>query len=306
MKQLFRKCVALAAVLATSLAASAPAATEAPDQQVVLQTAAPARPAMWQVRDADTIIYLFGTVHALPQGVDWLHGPVASAFDGSQELITEIVESDSASMQGAVLAKASLPAGKSLRSLLTPAQRTAYEATLRMNGLPPGAFDRFKPWYAAMVLSTLPVLREGYAPENGVEAMLGSRAKAAKRPHAALETAEYQLGLFDSLPQTVQLRYLNEVVTDLPRAGDEIAEMIDAWKAGDADRLARLMNEEEDAPELMELLLFNRNRAWAEWIKTRLDKPGTVFLAVGAGHLAGEGSVQTVLASKGIASSRLQ
>ena len=82
--------------------------------------------------------------------------------------------------------------------------------------------------------------------------------------------------------------------------------MIDAWKQGDADRLAQLMNEEDDAPELMELLLYNRNRAWAEWIKARLNRPGTVFMAVGAGHLAGAGSVQQVLAAKGIASSRLQ
>ena len=305
MTQFFRRLALAAAVLATSLATTAPQQEQA-DQQAVVATTPPARPAMWQVRDADTVIYLFGTVHALPAGVDWLNGPVASAFDGSQELVTEIVEANSAGMQGAVLAKATLPAGQSLRDKLTPAQRTAFEATLAANGLPAATFDRYKPWYAAMVLSTLPVLRQGYDPANGVETKLDARAKAAKRPHSALETAEYQLGLFDSLPQTVQLRYLNEVIADLPKASDEIAQMIEAWKQGDADALARLMNEEDDAPELMELLLYNRNRAWAEWIKARLDKPGTVFMAVGAGHLAGTGSVQQVLATKGIATSRIQ
>ncbi len=306
MNQFFRRLTLAAAVLATSLAATTPAAEQATDQQAAIATAPPARPAMWQVRDADTIIYLFGTVHALPPGVDWLNGPVAAAFDRSQELVTEIVESDSAGMQSAVLAKATLPAGKTLRAMLTPGQRTAFEATLRLNSLPPGAFDRFKPWYAAMVLSTLPVLRDGYDPENGVDTLLGARAMAAKRPHSALETAEYQLGLFDSLPQATQLHYLNEVVTDLPKASDELHQMIEAWKLGDAAKLAQLMNEEEDAPELMELLLHNRNRNWAEWIKARLDRPGTVFVAVGAGHLAGAGSVQDVLTTKGIASTRLQ
>ncbi len=310
MNQFLRRLALTAAVLATSLAATAPAeplpAAAPADQQVVLSSAPLARPAMWQVRDADTIIYLFGTVHALPPGIDWLHGPVAAAFDGSQELVTEIVESESSQMQAAVLAKATLPAGKTLRAMLTAPQRAAFETTLKANGLPIAAFDRFKPWYAAIVLSSLPVLRDGYAPENGVEAKLDARAKAASRPHGALESAEYQLGLFDTLPQAVQLRYLNEVVADLPKASDEIAQMIDAWKQGDADRLAQLMNEEDDAPELMELLLYNRNRAWAEWIKARLNRPGTVFMAVGAGHLAGAGSVQQVLAAKGIASSRLQ
>jgi len=261
---------------------------------------------MWLVRDADTTIYLFGTVHALPPGVDWLNGPVATAFDNSQELVTEIVETDPAGMQAAVLAKAMLPAGQSLRAMLTPPQRTAFEATLAANGLPAAAFDRMKPWYAAMVLSTLPVMRQGYASENGVEELLDSRAKAARRPHSALETPEFQLGLFDSLPEKVQLRYLNEVVSDLPSALDELRDIVDAWKKGDAENLAKLMNEEEDAPELMELLLHNRNRTWANWIKARMDRPGTVFLAVGAGHLAGAGSVQQELATKGIASTRIQ
>ncbi len=309
MNQFFRRLTLAAAVLATSLSATAPATpvpASPPGHQVAGSRAAPVRPAMWQVRDADTIIYLFGTVHALPPGVNWMHGPVAAAFDGSQELVTEIVESDSAGMQGAVLAKATLPAGKSLRAMLTPKQRTAFEATMAANGLPLATFDRFKPWYAAMVLSTLPVLRDGYKPENGVETLLDARAKGANRPHSALETAEYQLGLFDSLPEVTQLRYLNEVVTDLPKACDEMRQMIEAWKHGDAETLARLMNEEDDAPELMELLLHGRNRIWAEWIRARLERPGTVFLAVGAGHLAGTGSVQQVLAAKGIATTRLQ
>jgi uncharacterized protein YbaP (TraB family) len=92
----------------------------------------------------------------------------------------------------------------------------------------------------------------------------------------------------------------------LPSALDELRDIVEAWKKGDAETLAKLMNEEDDAPELMELLLHNRNRTWANWIKARMDRPGTVFLAVGAGHLAGKGSVQQELATKGIASTRIQ
>ena len=310
MKQIFRRIVLAAAVFSTSLAAAPPPAPEpspaTSGQLEVVQTGTPARPAMWQVRDADTTIYLFGTIHALPQGIDWFGSAVAAAFDGSHELVTEIIESDAAQMQTSVLSKAMLPAGSSLRSLLTPPQRTAYEAALNTYGIPPATFDRFKPWYAAIFLSALPILRDGYASENGVEQLLNARAKAQRRAHSALETAEYQLGLFDSLPQATQLRYLNEVVTDLPTAKNELGEMVDAWKRGDAETLARLMNEEEDEPELKEKLLTNRNKAWAEWVKTRLDRPGTVFMAVGAGHLAGTDSVQALLAAKGIATTRVQ
>ena len=298
-----------AAMLSTSLSAApppAPSPAPASAQLEVVQTGTPARPAMWQVRDADTTIYLFGTIHALPQGIDWFGGAVAAAFDGSQELVTEIIESDAAQMQTSVMNKAVLPPGQSLRSLLTPPQRTAYEAALTAYAIPAPTFDRYKPWYAAIFLSALPVLRDGYASENGVEQLLDARAKTARRAHSALETADYQLGLFDSLPQATQLRYLNEVVKDLPTAKNELGEMVDAWKRGDAESLARLMNEEQDEPELMERLLTNRNKAWADWVKLRLDRPGTVFLAVGAGHLAGKGSLQEQLATKGIATTRVQ
>lgn len=306
MKAILSRIALAAAAFATSLSAAPPAPAPAPAQLEMVQTGAKARPAMWQVSDADTTIYLFGTIHALPQGIDWFGGAVATAFDGSEELVTEIIESDAAQMQTSVLNKAVLPPGANLREMLTPAQRTAYEAALATYGIPAPTFDRYKPWYAAIFLSALPVLRDGYASENGVEQQLDTRAKAAKRPHSALESADYQLGLFDSLPQATQLRYLNEVVAELPTAKNELGEMVEAWKRGDADTLARLMNEEQDELELMERLLTNRNKTWADWIKARLAKPGKVFVAVGAGHLAGTGSVQEQLTARGIATTRVQ
>jgi uncharacterized protein len=265
-----------------------------------------AHPAMWKVADSDTTIYLLGTVHALPKGLEWFDGTLATAFEQSQELVTEILEDDPAQMQSAVAAKAMLPKGQSLRMLMTPKKRRAFEAALRAQRMPVASLDPFKPWFAAVVLATQKVQSTGYDPNSGVEKVLGARAKALSRPHSALETAEYQLGLFDSLPQNVQLRYLDEVVRLMPSTRDELALMIDAWKRGDAKRLGELMNEEVDEPELVELLLINRNRQWATWIKTRLDKPGIVFVAVGAGHLAGKGSVQDQLAGKGVATTRVQ
>ncbi len=265
-----------------------------------------AHPAMWKVADSDTTIYLLGTVHALPKGLEWFDGTLAQAFDQSQELVTEILEDDPAQMRSVVAAKALLPKGQSLRALMSPRKRRAFETALRAQGMPISGLDGFKPWFAAVVLATQKVQMTGYDPESGVEKALGARAKALSHPHSALETAEYQLGLFDSLPQTVQLRYLAEVVRLMPSTHDELALMIEAWKRGDADQLAKLMNDEADDPDMMELLLTNRNRQWATWIKARLDKPGIVFVAVGAGHLAGKGSVQDQLAGKGISTTRVQ
>lgn len=264
------------------------------------------RPALWKVADKDTTIYLFGTIHALPKGVQWFEGKVATAFDGSQELVTEIVESDAATMQGQVMKRATLPQGQTLRGLLSSEEKAGYEAALTRLGLPAQAFDGFDPWYAAIGLSILPLTRDGFASENGVEAALDARAKARGLTHGALETAEYQLDLFDSLPLDAQKVYLAEVVKDLPTIRDDLAKMVEAWKRGDSDELARLMNAEESDPALLEALLTRRNRAWADWIGERLKKPGTVFMAVGAGHLAGPGSVQDQLKARGITTRRVQ
>lgn len=270
------------------------------------QSPEPARPALWKVADADTTIYLFGTIHALPAGVEWFHGPVAGAFAQSAELVTEVAESSPVAMQGAVMEMAVLPAGASLRAQIAPADRPAFEQALAGLGMPPAALDRYEPWYAAIALATLPLARDGFTTENGVEALLDSRADAAGKPHTGLETAVFQLSLFDSLPVEVQHRYLREVVRTLPNLRNEIAAMVDAWRLGDADRLAALINEDESDPALMQALLVNRNRTWAGWIRQRMDSPGTVFVAVGAGHLAGKDSVQDFLRSHGIVAQRVQ
>jgi uncharacterized protein len=300
----------IAVVLATSLSAKPAGRQHLPHPVATQQVPAPvvARPALWKVSDADTTIYLFGSVHALPKGIEWLDGPLEAAFDQSQELVTEIVESDDSDprMAAMVAGMAALPPGKGLRAMLAPKARARFEAALRANRLPVAAFDRLKPWYAAIYLSTMRILGDGYDPENSVEKALGKRAKALNHPHSALETMEFQMGLFDSLPQTTQLRFLNEVVATLPHSHGELVAMVEAWKRGDAVKLARLMNEDQSEPELMERLLISRNRTWAGWITARLDKPGVVFVAVGAGHLAGAGSVQDQLAAKGISTTRVQ
>lgn len=278
-------------------------------QQPAAASPAPAEkavPALWKVADEDTTIWLFGTIHALPQGIDWFRGPVREAFDGSQELVTEITDTDPIEMQRLVLAHAALPQGQTLRDMLTPELRSAYEAQLGHLDLPAQVFDGFEPWYAAIALSTLPLSRTGYDARYGVEQALDARARELGHPHTALETAAYQIGLFDSLPIEAQKHYFAEVVDKLPTITDDLGRIVVAWRKGDAEELARLMNAEEDDPALLEMLLVNRNKAWAAWVKQRLDQPGTVFVAVGAGHLAGPGSLQDQLAAKGIATRRVQ
>ena len=266
----------------------------------------PLAPALWLVKDDDTTIYLFGTIHALRPGLPWFGGKVEQAFAESGTLVTEIADVGSLEVAQALMGNALLPEGKSLRAMMSEADRAAFDAALAQAQIPAAALDRFKPWYAAVVLSTLPLLRAGFKLEEGVEIKLAARAKAAGKSQEALETAAYQLGLFDALPVANQLAYLRQVVAGLPTITEQIDTLIGEWGEGDAAGLAKAMNAEEADAGLTEALLTRRNKAWAEWIDQRLDKPGTVFMAVGAGHLAGPGSVQEQLSARGLASTRLQ
>lgn len=263
-------------------------------------------PALWKVQDEDTTIWLFGTVHMLPPGKDWLTGPIAQAVDGSAELVTEVIDPSGAQTQAALLERAMLPPRRTLRGLMRPGQRAAFEAFMKSHGLPMQAFDRYKPWYAAVVLSSLPLLQQGFSVRHGVETALEQRA--SDRPHGALESVDQQLSLLDGLPRGVQLRYLAEVISEYDTIPAEVEKMALAWGTGDAEGLARMINEDEgkDDPLLTDVLILRRNRAWADWVRQRLKQPGTVFVAVGAGHLAGSGSVQDVLAKSGIAAARVQ
>ena len=265
-----------------------------------------ARPALWKVQSGQTMIYLFGTVHALPGNIDWFDGAVAQAFQGSTSLVTEIIEKKPEDMRAIVMNKAMLPEGQNLRATLSASTRRAVEKALAAQGLAPAMFDRFRPWYAAVALSTLPLMKSGYDPANGVDARLAKMAQDRGMEHSALETPEYQLGLFDSLSLASQQGYLREVALNSGSIASDLAKMIAAWKTGNALRLAKLINADQSDPELSEALLIGRNRHWADWIKQRLTSPGKVFLAVGAGHLAGRGSVQDQLAKQGIIATRVQ
>jgi uncharacterized protein YbaP (TraB family) len=295
----------LAPTLATVAALLATACTHAP-QPIAVAPAAPAGPALWKVADEDTTIYLFGTVHALPAGKEWMRPAIADALAASDTLVTEVdlSEGSTAALQQAVILKGMLPQGQSLRAMLTDEQRAKYEAAVTRLGLKAETFDRFEPWYAAMMLTLLPLVKEGYGTDSGAEKVLGTSAGEAKR-REALETVDYQLSIFDSLPQEAQVRYLMEVVEGNENIKAMLDKMVAEWLAGDADELAQLINEGLTDADLAERLLYQRNRNWADWIAERLKRPGTVFMAVGAGHLAGENSVQQALARRGIETARV-
>ena len=299
----------LAGLLAvSSLALGGCAAANAQEVESAPTTAVtPAGPALWKVSDEDTTIYLFGTVHVLPKDVEWYDEDIAAALESADTLITEIPADamNDPAMQASIMTKAMLPEGQTLRELLSDEDRAVYEQALGKLGMPPAAFDRFEPWLAGMTMAVLPLMHKGYDPASGVERVVEAAAsKTATR--GALETADQQIDLFDTLPQESQIEFLMASARDMDGLVAMMDEMVAEWLEGDADGLAEIMNRGLTDPVVAAALLYQRNERWAEWIDERMDEPGAVFIAVGAGHLAGEKSVQDYLRSRDIEVTRLQ
>ncbi len=308
MKTFKTRLAAVASGIALALASPALAQTEAATEATAPAVEASGHPALWKVADEDTTIYLFGTVHLLPDGVNWYSGDVKTALSTADELVTEIDMSPEAmaGMQSMVMKMAMLPEGTTLRSLMNEEQRATYEAGLARFGLPAAALDPFEPWMAALQLANIAYAKAGLTPDKGVELNLASKLKEGAG-RDALETVEFQLGIFDTLPQDAQLEYLLETIDQFEEVGPMLQKVVEEWSVGDVAAVAELVNEPlEEEPVLADRLLYQRNSNWAKWIDKRLDRPGVVFMAVGAGHLAGTKSVQDALEAEGIEIVRVQ
>lgn len=276
--------------------------------QVPASTMEMGGPALWKVADEDTTIYVFGTVHTLPDDVEWYTGPVKTALDESETLVTEIdlTPEGMAQIPALVQQIAILREGTTVRSLMDDEERATYEAALNDLGIRANAFDQLEPWFAALQLSNLAYTRGGFDPNNGTESVL-ERTIGDTMGRDALESVESQFAIFDELPQDAQVDYLVETAEQIEEVTPFLQKLVAEWAEGDVQELGDLMNEAMEAdPVLADRLLYARNANWAMWIDERLDSPGTIFMAVGAGHMAGNQKLQDKLAERGIEMTRIQ
>jgi uncharacterized protein YbaP (TraB family) len=266
------------------------------------------RPAMWKVSDADTTLYLFGTIHLLPEGRTWRTPAFEQALAASDELVLEVANlDDPAAGAGAMMKLGMSPGLPPLRQRVPEAKRAALDGMIKASGVPAVALDRMETWAASIVLLGVSFQRMGLDPKLGVETAITGPFKQSGKPVRGLETIEEQFGFFDTLSEEQQRTFLEGVLDSPEEAKKQFDAMLEAWARGDLDGLARAFeNEQNLTPALREVLLTRRNAKWAKWLDERMDKPGTAFVAVGAGHLAGKDSVQAMLGKYGHKAKRVQ
>ena len=296
-KRFGRRLAAFGAIAATACA-SAPAAEPKS-----------ASPAMWKVADHDTTIYLFGTIHLLPSDMKWRSAAFDKAANGSDTLVveTDIDEANPTATLGELFKLAISPGLPPLAARVKPERRAALATAIAKSGIPAAALDKMETWAAAFLLLGVQFKDLGLDPGSGVESILKKQFVAGGKTIGQLESNAEQLGFFDKLSEQSQREFLEGVLDEPATMKHQFQGMLDAWARGDVAGIAKSFNSDMgEAPELMDVLIARRNANWAQWVRGRLDKPGTVMMAVGAGHLAGDNSVVKLLQEQGLKVTRVQ
>ena len=257
-----------AAVIAPAASRPAPPLLATP-----LATSSHASPALWEVRDGDTTIYLFGTFHTLDERTAWFDRSVRAAFERSGELVLETIAPTSADEIRA--------AGRSVASA-QPAPNSFLAAT--RNAVARGRAD-------------------GLSVAHGADSVLRRAAADHGMALSGIERFDDQLRTFARISAAPPSAMPAAVRHGAPVT---LASLLAAWKAGDTGAFAAMLaGFEAKAPFAYRLLIADRNALYGDWIEQRLERPGVVFVAVGSGHLAGRHSVQNLLSAKGIYAQRI-
>jgi uncharacterized protein YbaP (TraB family) len=300
------------AALGLALASAAISAAPALPATKVTASAAEARPALWQVSDADTTVYLFGTIHVLPGSVGWRTPAIDRIMARSDGLVLETVIEDTPTALAASFNRLGVREGlPPFLQRFEAKNRPAITAAIVKSGIPQSRYDQMETWAATLTLVGLQAGSSGYKGSDGVETILKKNFVRAGKPVGQLETNVDQLSMYDGLSEHAQRAMLTGMIGDPGARARSVRGQLDAmvgtWVSGDVAGIARSFNAElARQPELRQALLTRRNARWATWIDQRMDKPGSVMVAVGAGHLAGEGSVLQELESHGYTVSRIQ
>lgn len=311
--------LAAAILLAASPAAAAPAAapgalaaaTAGPAGKVAPSAAASdPRPAIWLLADEDTSIYLFGTIHMLPPGLQWRSTAFDRVVRDVDELVLEVAEDPQDTPTETILPLMVLGRQQSILDRVSPERRAALREMIESYGLNVALFDRLQTWAAAMTIAVTGMVQALAGPDGspedvtGVEDALRVDFAESGRPISSVETGPQQIGFLAGLSPATQREMLEQMVDSYREGDPDLTEPSDEdWLRGDVADIAEEMA--EMPPELYDALVTRRNRAWTGWLIDRLDRPGALLFAVGAGHLAGPDSVQAMLTARGFTVRRI-
>lgn len=267
-----------------------------------------AAPPIWSVSDADSTIYLFGTMHLLSDKADWqtpvLKKAMAEASDVWFE--TEIAPDENAAML--LFSRYGLDPANPLSKRLKPEVLTKVKAAFAAEDLPFERADIMRPWAAAMMISVMPAMKSGFSNEGGADATLDREAKAQGKTIKAFNSMEEQIRFLADLPAEVENQFLEDILSEADTDEDQSEAMQQAWLDGDVNALGPMILKEmkEQRPQLYSVLITGRNNQWVDMLTERMKGKGVTMVNVGALHMVGDEGLPALLAARGFRVERVQ
>ncbi|MEM1421061.1 MAG: TraB/GumN family protein [Pseudomonadota bacterium] len=257
-------------------------------------------PALWRVSDEDSVLWLFGTVHALREDLDWRFPEYEAAVSEAERFYFESKVEDTAETRKRLRQLERLATYKDtpLTERLSQSGSRRLLRLARRLGLDQSSIIYTRPWQAGLLLGQRLAVRAGMKAEHGVESVLAKRV--GDRPTYYLEDGIEVLFNLAAIPEEAQLREFETALEQIDDNPYHTADLQDAWRLGEVDRLSQLafgsmpVNSQSYA-----VMMRDRNVAWSEKLRADLDAAGVSFVAVGAAHLIGPDSVQRLLANDG-------
>ncbi len=265
-------------------------------------------PLLWQIQTPRGEVLLLGSVHMLRARDYPLADAIEAAYERADRVVLELdlAAMDPVQMQLSLRRLGMAPEGESLQSLMGP---ESWEQAMTLAddlGIELVRLEAAKPWYAALTIANLEMIRLGFRPDQGIEQHFARLCRRDRKPIHGLETLDYQLGIFNDMPLADQRRLLLQTLEDATRMEADMDGLIETWNRGDAGQLGELLGEGfEEYGSLYETLVVRRNREWLPRVESWAEHEGTTLVVVGALHLVGEDSLIEMLKARGYRVRRL-
>jgi uncharacterized protein YbaP (TraB family) len=243
-----------------------------------------------------------GSLHVLKSDAYPLAKAVDDAYNASQKVVfeTDLKAMLDPAVQAKMVDLGRYPEGQTIFQHISADMRTALKKKMTELGMPLEHFGRFRPWFLALTMTVLEMQRLGFSPEYGIDVHYYGRAVTDQKEIGFLESAEFQLNLLGKMSAKDQNAFLGQTLKDLDLAAQMADDMLRFWKMGDADNLYEILFKSfEGYPQIENRLLRQRNQDWVKKLEEMMGEDKNVLVIVGAGHLAGPGSVVAILKEKG-------
>lgn len=264
---------------------------------------------IWRFSAGEADVVLLGSVHMAFHDIYPLRQEIEDAYAAAEHLVVEvdIGGANALAIQQSILQRGLLPEGELLSEQLSESAWKALEKYLRSRGLPVEGFQALRPGLVVLTLTTMRLMEMGMDPELGIDQHFLKAARGHK-PILELETAQQQIDLLLGFPDANLI--VEQTVGQLNSIDLYMRPIYEAWKAGDASALNRLLLEDELAREpryavFYEAMFDRRNDAMANKIADYLAGSGRYFVVVGAGHLVGEKGIIALLERRGFRARQL-